>query len=131
MAGVIVLDAGILIAHLDTGDAQHEAATAVLEEHEEFDFAISAITLAECLVRPALVGRIAAVEESVRRLDILVLDVTAADAAAIAEVRAATGLRMPDAIALHAAERHAGILATTDGAVRRAGEKRGVEVVGP
>ena len=51
---------------------------------------------------------------------------TAIDAAGLAEVRAATGLRMSDALVLYTAERHGAELATTDRSVARAAEQRGI-----
>lgn len=123
---MIVFDAGVLIAHLDAEDAHHAAAEAFLEENEEFDFAASALTIAECLVRPVLAGRVTTVLAAFERLHLLQLDLPASDAAGIAEVRGATGLRMPDAIVVHAAERHGAALATTDAAVARAARSRGI-----
>jgi predicted nucleic acid-binding protein len=125
---VILLDAAILIAHLDPSDALHHRATGILEEYEELEFATTAITLAECLVRPAADDAAPQVVAAISRLGVLILDVTAADAVGIATVRAETGLRMPDAVALHAAELHGAVLATTDHALVRAAESRGVEV---
>jgi predicted nucleic acid-binding protein len=54
------------------------------------------------------------------------LAVTADDAAGIAEVRAATRLRMPDAIVLYTAERHGAELVTTDRVLARAATERSV-----
>jgi predicted nucleic acid-binding protein len=123
---VIVFDAGVLIAHLDPDDVFHRAATEFLEENEELDFATSALTLAECLIRPTRVGRATSVLGAFDRLHLLTVDVTAADAAGIAEVRAVTGLRMPDAIVLYTAERAASELASTDAGLIRAAAARGV-----
>ena len=55
---MIVLDANVLIAHLDERDAQHERAVERLLELAEQPLACSTITLAEVLVGPARHGRL-------------------------------------------------------------------------
>lgn len=123
---MIVFDAGVLIAHLDPDDAFHAGATGFLEEHEEFEFAANALTVAECLVRPQLSGRAASVLAAFDRIVLRQIDLVAADALGIAEVRAATRLRMPAALVLYTAERIGAGLATTDQALARAANERGL-----
>jgi predicted nucleic acid-binding protein len=60
------------------------------------------------------------------RLHLLQFDLTRADTVGIAEIRAATKLRMPDAVALHTAESKGAELVTTDRRLARAAEDRGV-----
>jgi predicted nucleic acid-binding protein len=126
VAGVIVLDAGVVISHLQQEDPFHDAATGFLEEHEEFDWAVSAMTLAECLVQAVRAGRGMQMLHKIERLAILQLDLSASDALTLADTRSTTGLRMPDAIVVHTAQRHGAELATTDRSVARAAEQRGV-----
>jgi predicted nucleic acid-binding protein len=123
---VIVFDAGVLIAHLTTSDPFHEAANGLLEEVEQMEWAVSALTLAECLVRPAAEGRMTSVLAALDRLSVLPLDLSATDAAGVAEIRASTRLRMPDAVVLYTAERHSAELATTDRALAKAAADRGI-----
>ena len=123
---MIVLDAGVLIGHLRSDDAFHRAATEFLEANEEFDWGLSCMTLAECLVTAAREGRGVSVLGTLERLEILPLDLTRRDTLGLAEVRAATGLRMPDAIVVYTAEAHGSELVTTDRALARAAESRGV-----
>ena len=59
-----VLDASVLIALLDPGDAHHMASRAALEAHADDDLRIPAHTLAEALVYPVRAGR----EREARRL---------------------------------------------------------------
>ncbi len=126
MARVIVFDAGVLIAHLEVNDVFHGAATAFLEQNEEFEFTVSPVTLAECLVRPAAAGRAAVLFETLARLRFEEYSLTAADAPGIAELRAASGLRMSDALVLYTAERSGSELVTTDRALARNSSQRGV-----
>jgi predicted nucleic acid-binding protein len=126
VACVIVFDAGVLIAHLDADDAFHNAATAFLGDNDEFEFGVNPLTLAECLVRPARGGDARQAFHALQGLRFEPTEVTADDAAGLAEVRAATGLRMSDALVLYTAERHGAELATTDRSVARAAEHRGI-----
>lgn len=121
-----VFDAGVLIAHLDPDDAFHKAASAFLEEYEEFEFAVTPLTLAECLVRPAAAGATQRFFTALQRVRFEKTSLTEADAAGLAEVRASTGLKMSDALVLYAAEQRGDDLVTTDRAVARAAESRGI-----
>jgi predicted nucleic acid-binding protein len=123
---VIVFDAGVLIAHLDPDDVFHSAATGFMEECEDFDFGASALTVAECLVHAVAAGRSTTVLGAFERLTLVQFDVNVGDAYGVAEVRAATKLRMPDAVVLFTAERHGAELATTDHVLARAAAARGV-----
>lgn len=53
---MIVLDASLLIAHLDAGDANHEEAEELLAGTGSARLGASTITLAEILVAPARQG---------------------------------------------------------------------------
>ena len=50
---LIVLDASVVIAHLDPSDAHHSEATALLLEHADDDLRLPASAYAETLVDPA------------------------------------------------------------------------------
>jgi predicted nucleic acid-binding protein len=126
VARLIIFDAGVLIGHLEPSDVFHHAATGFLEEFEEFDFAASVITVAECLVRPTLLGRSSEVVAKLNRLELIQLDVTAGDASRIADIRAHARLKMPDAIVLNMAEREGAELVTTDRVLASAATARGV-----
>lgn len=123
---MIVLDAGVLIAHLDGADAFHRAAVAFLEENEGFEFAANALTVAESLVHPTAGGRAAEFDATLERLRLVRIDLVADDIRAVAQVRAATRLRMPDALVLFTAERHGGEIVTTDHRLARVAQERGV-----
>ncbi|MCU1417579.1 MAG: vapC [Schumannella sp.] len=123
---MIVFDAGVIIAHTETEDAFHEAAIAFLDANEEFEFAINPLTLAECLVRPAREGEAQRTFHALQRLLFETINVSDGDAVGLAEIRASTGLKMSDALVIHTAERNAAELVTTDRAVARAAEQRGL-----
>lgn len=123
---MIVLDAGVLIAHLDPADAFHVRASAFLEAHAAIDFAMNTVTVAECLVRPLERGAGEAVAQALETLSVRQVGIDAGDARLLAGVRAASRLRMPDAIVLFTAEHQRAELVTTDAALARAAAVRGV-----
>jgi predicted nucleic acid-binding protein len=97
--GVALLDTSIVIAALNRDDALHEAAgQAVRAERDRHTLAISALTYAELLVGPIradgwaleLVERFAA--------QVRIVDLSPDVARLAAELRAARGLKLPDAV---------------------------------
>lgn len=127
---MIVLDAYILIAHLDGADVHHEKATALLVAASEDDLAASPITLAEVLVGPARSGEL---HRAAGALDLLGVDVVplAADTPAkLALLRAESGLKLPDCCVLLAAESAGAELATFDTDLAGAAGKHGISVRG-
>lgn len=123
---MIVLDAGVLIAHLDPADAFHTRAVAFLEDHATASLAMNVVTVAECLVRPTHAGAADAVTRAIDRLAIRQIGIDAGEAQDLAAVRASIRLRMPDAIVLHTAQQLRAELVTTDAALARAASGRGV-----
>lgn len=125
MARLTVLDASILLAHLDDTDPHTDAAEAILAEADEL--AASTITLAEVLVGAARVGRLDEQLEALSVLTISEVPVERGAAAQLARLRAETGLRMPDCCVLHAATAAgADALATRDDRLSRAAAARGL-----
>ena len=126
---MVILDACVLIAYANPADVHHELALDLLAEPEEF--VVNELTLAEFLVKPATLGldveRIAA--------DLLEdLGATRADPARlaadrpwdtqVAATRAATGLRIPDAVVLATALSLGGTVASFDGRLADEAAKR-------
>ncbi len=126
---MIVIDASILIAHLDPTDAHHTAATALLRDTIDEDRGMSVLTIAECLVRPVRAGVAATVERALDRLEIAALSLDADQARQLAETRAQTGLRMPDAVVIHAALTRGGGVASADAGLRDAARACGLRVL--
>jgi predicted nucleic acid-binding protein len=127
---VIVLDASVLIGHLDARDRHHEKATALLEASDGEPLGASAMTLAETLVAPARAKRLEEAKSALERLGIAELGLGDDAPARLAELRAGTGRKLPDCCVLAAAQQHDGSVASFDGDLRKAAQKLGLEVVG-
>jgi predicted nucleic acid-binding protein len=126
---VIVLDASVLIAHLDGADRHHDRAGKLLEESGGDALGASAITLAETLVSPARAGRLADAEVALRRLGVGELAFGENAPARLATMRAEVGLKMPDCCVLLAAQEHAGSVASFDSDLLAAAQKLKLETV--
>jgi len=102
--GLTVLDAGVVIAVLDAGDAHHAAAVSALTEARDQgdELVIPVSAYAECLVSPNRSGpvAVATVDRFIDALPARVEPATRAIGAAAASLRAAHGpsLRLPDAL---------------------------------
>lgn len=128
---MIVLDASVLIAYLDGEDAHHGAAEALLAQAIDDDLAVSSLTLAEVLVIPVRDGRLDAVRSALRELEIEELPFPADTAARLAQLRASSGLKMPDCCVLLAAEHAGASLATFDERLAKAARDRNLSVLRP
>jgi predicted nucleic acid-binding protein len=126
VAGVIVLDASVLIAYLDGENAQHEAAESLLAREIDDEFAANPLTLAEVLVGPARTGRLDAARSALRELEVTERPFPADTAVRLARLRADTGLRMPDCCVLLAAQDAAARVAAFDDRLIRAAERSGL-----
>lgn len=113
-AATAVLDAGVVVALLDADDAHHEWSVRVLRALGPGRLKIPVLTLAEAIVHPAMAGRGESALTAVRRLEVDVIALTGADVLSLAQLRAASKLRMPEAVVLHAATHASTAIATTD-----------------
>lgn len=108
--GLIVLDAGVMIALLERLDAHHHPAIAAVEaaRAQGDRFALPASAYAEILVKPARRGQseVAAVDGIVDTMPSAVVPIDRAIAASAARLRALHGrtLRLPDALVLATAD---------------------------
>lgn len=126
---MIILDASVLIAHLDATDAFHRRAVTALEAAAGSPFGASSITLAEVLVGPMHAGRSAAVEAALRDLAIQEIALPAGSAPRLAALRAETGLKPPDCcVALAARDASAEAVLTFDDRLAAALRRLGVGV---
>jgi predicted nucleic acid-binding protein len=125
---MIVLDACVLVAHLDTNDMHHDRSTRLLEALVGHPKIINVLTRAEVLVAPARAGRRRAVEDILDQLHIDTDLLPDEAAGQLAELRAHTGLRMPDCCVLLSAERNWADLATFDARLALVATERGVTV---
>ena len=97
--GVALLDTSVVIAALNRDDALHQAASrAVRAERDRHALGISALTYAEILVGPLRAG--AESVEVVERFaaQVRIIDLAPRIARLAAELRAARGLKLPDAV---------------------------------
>jgi predicted nucleic acid-binding protein len=124
---VIVLDASVLIAHLDSADAHHEEARGLLETSGGEALGASAITLAETFVSPARAGRLEEAESAVRQLGVEQLTIGADAAGRLATLRAGTRLKMPDCCVLLAALDRQALLASFDSSLLAAARELGLK----
>lgn len=97
---MIVVDASVLIAHLDARDRHHADAAARLAAAAEHPLAASPLTLAEVLVGPARARRLDAARGALRELGVRELPLPSDAAWRLAALRAETGLRLPDCCVL-------------------------------
>lgn len=130
MARLIVLDASLLIAFLDGDDVRHDAAEALLAELVDDDFGANSLTLAEVLVAPAKDGRLPVALAALRDLEVKELPFPPDTAVRLAELRAGTGLKMPDCCVLLSAEHAGGAVASFDERLARAAVDRNLAVLG-
>jgi predicted nucleic acid-binding protein len=126
VAGVIVLDANVVIGFLDANDPHHAASLDLLERHFVDGFGCNVLTVAEALVHPTRADRQDAALASLNRIGVQVIPLDASDAIALADVRATYRLRMPDAVALLTAMQFGSELATFDAGLAAAAERAGV-----
>jgi predicted nucleic acid-binding protein len=124
---VIVLDASVLIAHLDGSDRHHAKARRLLEANSGEPLGVSSITLAETLVSPARAGRLGDAEAALQQLGVQELPLGAGAPGQLAEMRATVGLKMPDCCVLLTAQDHEGILASFDSDLLAAARRLGLK----
>ena len=125
---MIAMDASVLIAHLNAGDPHHEAATAILLSGTPGQMLAHTITLAEVLVGGVRIGHGASMLDDLRAAGIVVALRDDGEPLRLAELRANSGLKLPDCCVLDVAIHHQATLATFDEALAAAARKRGVPV---
>jgi predicted nucleic acid-binding protein len=123
---VIVLDASVLIGHLDQRDVHHSQATERLLDAADRRFGASSITLAEILVGPTRAGRLAEAQTALRTLDLVELPLPVNAAARLAALRVDTQLKLPDCCVLLAAEEAGATVITFDDRLARAAARLGL-----
>lgn len=124
---MIVLDASILIAHLDCTDPHHTRAQSLLEGISDEPWGASHVTLAETLVSPARVGRLEEVEAALVAVGVQELPLGGGAPGRLAEMRAKVGLKIPDCCVLLAAQNNEAALATFDADLLAAAGKLGLK----
>jgi predicted nucleic acid-binding protein len=125
---VIALDASVLIAHLNPTDQHHQAATAILLAGAPGQMLVHTVTLAEVLVGGVRIGQGASMRDDLRAAGIAVALHDDDEPLRLAELRATSGLKLPDCCVLDVALHHNASLATFDDALAAAARQRGVRV---
>jgi predicted nucleic acid-binding protein len=126
---VIVLDASVLIAHLDDRDSHHPRARSLLEDSGSEPLGASAITLAETLVAPARAGRLGEAHAALEQLGVNELVLGKGAPGRLAQLRADTARKLPDCCVILAAQEHAGTVASFDAGLTRAARRLGLATV--
>lgn len=127
---MIVVDASVLIAHLDENDALHDRAVKALLAAADQPLGCSPVTLAEVLVGPARAGRLRDARSAINDLGVAEIPLGDDAASRLAELRAETALKMPDCCVLLAAEHApAEAVLTFDDRLARAAQQRRLRVV--
>ncbi|MEX2441898.1 MAG: PIN domain-containing protein [Pontimonas sp.] len=129
MAGIVVLDAGVLIGLLDSGDRHHVWAMRIFKETLSYELSMSVLTYAEVMVHPQKAGKAAEFQQRIAGLHLNLRGFGTEDAMAVAELRALTSLKMPDVLVLHAAQSQGAALATTDNALADQARAHGLSVL--
>jgi predicted nucleic acid-binding protein len=129
LAGVIVLDASVLIAFLDGEDNHHAAAEQLLTHVVDDELAVNSLTLAEVLVAPIRDGRLDAVVTALQALEVQELPFPANTAVRLARLRASAGPKMPDCCVILAAEDASAGLASFDERLAQTAETLDLPVV--
>jgi len=123
---VIVLDASVLIAHLDAADSHHERADRLLAASGSEALSASVVTLAEVLVGPARKGVVDRALAALEQLAVAAVPIARETPVRLALVRAETGLKLPDCCVLLAAEESGAAVATFDDRLSGAATSRGL-----
>jgi predicted nucleic acid-binding protein len=126
---VIVLDASVLIAHLDSDDAHHAKARKTIDENAETPLGASEISLAEALVMPARAGRLRDAQWGLNQLGVIPLALGSDTPAQLAQLRAETNRKLPDCCVLLAALEHDGAVASFDADLLQAASELGLATV--
>ena len=126
---MIVLDASVLIGHLDARDPHHAKATALLDATDAEPLGASTITLAETLVAPARAKRLDEAMTALERLGVEDLGLGEDAPAQLAELRAGTGRKLPDCCVLAVARQYDGSVASFDVDLCKTARKLGLKVV--
>ncbi|MFT4158322.1 MAG: PIN domain-containing protein [Microbacterium sp.] len=125
---MIVVDANVIISLWGRPDAHTSQAVDVVDTEEEL--MIHPVTLAEYLVGPARLGAVVEALEDCTRLGVERYVPPVDEPVRVVELRATTGLKLPDAYVLATAVELGATLATFDRRLADAARERGVAVVG-
>ena len=117
---IVILDASVVIAFRNPGDAHHDRAVASLASHAKDTLVLPTSAYAEALVAPYRIGdlEVASLEAFISDLPVRVEPISAEIAHAAARLRARhRSLRLPDALVIATGEvLEAAVVLTADAA---------------
>ncbi len=125
---MIVLDASVLIAHLNPLDSHLDAATQILLGASG-GLLVHGITLAEVLVGGVRIGRGAQLHADLHAAGVRLAAHDEQEPLRLAQLRATSGLKLPDCCVLDTAISNNASLATFDNALAMVARQRGVAVL--
>jgi predicted nucleic acid-binding protein len=131
LAKIIVLDTSALIALTSSKDPHHQWALKMFRDTAAFELQMSALSLAEALVHPARADRAGKFLNLIDGLGLEITPIEASDVSRIANLRATTNLKMPDAVVLQQAIKVKGSIATTDKTLAKVTKQKAIEVFQP
>ena len=129
MAGVIVVDASVVIATLARVDEHHEKALLFFKRHLRDRLVMHPLNMAEALVGGAKLGRLAEAGQKIAALGVSVVQPEADEPGLIAELRIGTRLKLPDCCVLSLALQLTAPIATFDARLASAATSRAVGIV--
>jgi len=125
---VIVLDASVIIAFLDSDDAHHLLAEKIFAAVVDETLVANSLTMAEVLVGPIRGGTADVARRALEDLDIQELPFPVNTAVKLATIRVSTSLKMPDCCVLLAAEESRSGIASFDERLAQAARERNLVV---
>ncbi len=128
---MIALDASVVIAHFNPADQHHRAATEIIKTGTPGRMLVHLVTMAEVLVGGVRAGQVTAMRDDLQAAGIALAGHDPDEPARLAELRAGTGLKLPDCCVLDVAIHNQASLATFDAGLAAAARKRGVDVLAP
>ena len=128
---MITLDAGILIALFNAKDAHHEAATKLLDAATRRDdlLYMNPLSQAEVLVKAAQQGSEKIYYEKIVSIGVVTLAAPTDTGVWLAQLRARTGLKLPDCAVILTAQQSGSKIATFDHRLAREARALGVTVL--
>ncbi len=126
---MIVLDASVLIAHLNPHEYHHDTASDLLLAGATETLMVHAVTMAEVLVGGAKLGRAEVLLGELTDIGVQVATADSGEPLRLAVLRVDTGLKLPDCCVLSVAVSHRATLATFDTALRSAARRSSLFVL--
>lgn len=128
---MITLDAGVLIALFNAKDAHHEAAMKLLDAATRRDdlLYMNPLSQAEVLVKAAQQGSEKIYYEKIVSIGVVTLAAPTDTGVWLAQLRARTGLKLPDCAVILTAQQSGSKIATFDHRLAREARALGVTVL--